>query len=76
MCSKSLRFKSRPRTFRTLTGLTVSKFNSLLEELIPLYEVSELERLSKRKRERNIGGGRKKALLLEDQLIMLLMYYI
>jgi len=46
-----------------------------LETLRPVYESSELERLSKGNRQRKIGGGRKKELLLEDQLLMLLMYY-
>ena len=75
MSNKITRIKSRPRSFRTLTGLTITKFITLLTELRPLYEASELIRLSKRKRQRNIGGGRKKELSLEEQLIMLLMYY-
>ncbi len=75
MQSKLLRFKKSPRAFRTLTGLTVSKFESLLEILRPVYETSELERLSSDNCQRKIGGGRKKELLLEDQLLMLLMYY-
>jgi hypothetical protein len=75
MQTKSKRFQSRPRTFRAMTGLSIEKYNELYKELLPLYEKSELKRLSKSKRQRKIGGGRKKELLLEDQLMMLLMYY-
>jgi len=75
MQTKTRRFQRRPRTFRAMTGLSIEKFNELYKELFPLYEKSELKRLSKSKRQRKIGGGRKKELLLEDQLIMLLMYY-
>jgi len=75
MQTKSKRFQSRPRTFRALTGLSIEKYNSLYKALVPLYEKSELQRLSNSKRQRKVGGGRKKELLLEDQLMMLLMYY-
>lgn len=69
------RFQRRPITFRSLTGLSIEKYRELYKELLPLYEKSELKRLSKSKRQRKKGGGRKKELLLEDQLMMLLMYY-
>ena len=75
MESKTERFKRSPRTFRAITGLTVSKFNQLYLELLPLYEKAESKRLRKANRQRKSGGGRKKELHLEDQLIMLLMYY-
>jgi len=75
MKTKSTIFQQRPRTFRSLTGLSIEKYNELLKELLPLYEKSERTRLSNSKRQRKIGGGRKKELLLEDQLMMLLMYY-
>jgi len=75
MQTKSMRFQRRPRTFRAMTGLSKEKYNELLSELVPLYENSELKRLSTSKRQRKVGGGRKKELLLEDQLMMLLMYY-
>lgn len=75
MKTKTRRFKQRPKTFRAMTGLSIEKFNSLYKALVPLYEKSELQRLSNSKRQRKIGGGRKKELLLEDQLMILLMYY-
>lgn len=75
MRTKTERFQRRPLTFRAMTGLSIEKYNELLNALLPLYEKSELKRLSNSKRQRKIGGGRKKGLLLEDQLMMLLMYY-
>ncbi len=75
MQTKTRRFQRRPRTFRAMTGLSKEKYTELYKELLPLYEKSELKRLSNSKRQRKIGGGRKKELLLEDQLMMLLMYY-
>ncbi len=75
MQSKTTRFQRRPRTFRSITGLSIEKFNKLLKELSPLYEKSESQRLTNSNRKRKKGGGRKKELLLEDQLMMLLMYY-
>ena len=75
MRTKTKRFKARKRTFRSITGLSIEKFNELYKELLPLYEESEKKRLKKPKRQRQPGGGRKKELVLEDQLMMLLMYY-
>jgi len=60
MKTKSTRFKQSPRAFRAITGISVEKFNELSKELLPLYEKSEIKRLSKSKRQRKIGGGRKK----------------
>lgn len=75
MKSKLQILKKRPQTFRSLTGLSVEKYNQLYKTLLPLYKKAETKRLSKTKRQRSQGGGRKKELLLEDQLLMLLMYY-
>ena len=75
MKSKLKVLKKSPYTFRSLTGLSVEKYNELYNSLLPHYKKSELKRLSKTNRQRSQGGGRKKELLLEDQLLMLLMYY-
>jgi len=75
MQSKLKILKKRPRMFRSLTGLSVEKYNELYQSLVPLYKKAELKRLTKTNRQRSQGGGRKKGLLLEDQLLMLLMYY-
>jgi len=67
--------KKRPNTFRILTGLTIEKFQELLQTLTPLYNEAEERRLYKSNRQRAQGAGRKQNLSLEDKLLMLLMYY-
>jgi len=67
--------KKRQRLFRSLTGITIEKFNELLKQVTPLYEAAETKRLFKSKRMRKQGGGRQKELDLPNQLLMLLMYY-
>jgi len=73
--SKSSVLKKRPSTFRRLTGLTVEKFDELLQNLTLLYNEAEEKRLYKPNRQRAKGAGRKQRLSLEDKLLMLLMYY-
>ncbi len=58
-----------------LAGITPEKFEGLYQKLIPLYEKSEIERLSRSDRKRNISIEGKFKLSLEDRLLMLLMYY-
>jgi hypothetical protein len=62
--------KKRQRLFRSLTGITVKKYNELLKQITPLYEASETKRLFKSKRRRKQGGGRQKQLDLANQLLM------
>ena len=73
--SRTSYLKRQPKVFRSLSGITVEKFNILYKQLQPNYIKSEREILSKKDRERNIGGGRKKQIDLEDQLLMTLIYY-
>lgn len=67
--------KKRQKLFRSLTGITIEKFNELLKQVTPLYEAAEAKRLFKSKKIRKQGGGRQKDLDLPNQLLMLLMYY-
>jgi hypothetical protein len=67
--------KKRQTLFRSLTGLTLDKFNELLKKIEPLYEQAETKRLQRENRKRKQGGGRQKNLDLANQLLMLLMYY-
>ena len=73
--SRTSQLKRQPKVFRSLTGISVEKFDKLNKELLPIYSKSELKRLSSKKRKRNLGGGRKKELELEDQLLLTLIYY-
>jgi hypothetical protein len=73
--SRTKHLISQPKIFRSLTGITVEKFNKLYKDLLPIYTKSETKRFSSKKRERKLGGGRKKELELEDQLLLTLIYY-
>ena len=67
--------RKHPKTFLRLTGLTVEKFDPLLEQLLPIFEKAEKKRLSRPNRQRAMGGGRRYALELGETLVMVLMYY-
>lgn len=69
------RLKKNGKAFRMLTGITVEMFDEILSKLKPIYEVWNLERLLKRKRERAPRSGNEFNLELEDRLLMLLLYY-
>ena len=73
--SRASQLKRRPKIFRSLTGITVEKFNVLYYQLIPIYKATESRRFNKESRQRRVGGGRKKDLQLEDQLLLVLIYY-
>jgi hypothetical protein len=66
----------KPEVFRSFTGLEVSEFDSVCEEVESRYYDYERERLSQREdRRRRVGAGRPFKLSLEDRLLMLLLYY-
>lgn len=69
------RLKKNGKAFRMLTGITIEKFDEILEELKPIYEAWNLQRLLNRKRIRAPRSGNEFYLELEDRLLMLLMYY-
>jgi hypothetical protein len=70
------RLSRRPGIFRSFTGLDVSEFDSVYDELEPRYYDFERKRLSRREdRKNDIGGGRPFKLELQDMLLMLLVYY-
>ena len=46
-----------PKVFKALTGLHLSEFEALVEDVLPLYQAGEIERLSRADRQRAIGGG-------------------
>lgn len=61
---------SFPRIFRALTGLDISEFDDLIDDLLPRWEKSERKSLSRRNRQRDIGGGRSFDLGVIDQLLL------
>jgi len=63
------------KQFLSVTGLTVKQFDSLSKEIQKNYNITEQRRLSKDKREREIGAGHKFDLSLKDRILMFMMYY-
>jgi hypothetical protein len=62
--------------FRSFTGLELSEFDSICQEVELKYPDYEIKRLSKRKdRTRSIGAGRHFKHSIKDRFLMLLVYY-
>jgi len=66
--------KRKPRLFKSFFGVTVTEFDELYTKVVPVWASKEHERLSRRKRQRAIGGGRDYDLSLRDRLLMTLMW--
>jgi DDE superfamily endonuclease/Helix-turn-helix of DDE superfamily endonuclease len=60
---------AHPAVFRAMTGLPVSLFDELLEELLPAYHRARAERLDRPGRRRAVGGGDHFDLDPADQLL-------
>ena len=73
------RLSKKSLLFKSFTGLTVQQqFDDIYEkEIAKRYDKYEIQRLSKRNkdRERNIGAGRPFKLDLENRFLMLLVFY-
>jgi DDE superfamily endonuclease/Helix-turn-helix of DDE superfamily endonuclease len=69
------RLSRKPQIFRSFTGLDVPEFDEVYDALESGYDDHERERLSRRKRKNEIGGGRPFKLELQNRLLMLLVYY-
>ncbi len=63
-----------PSAFRSFTGLSRSEFDQLFNRFLPVWQAAEQERLSQKKRQRQIGAGRKYNLALRSQLLMTLIW--
>ena len=67
--------KSRPALFFRLSGICLADFDALVHQLQPLWLAQEKQRLTRKDRQRAIGGGRKYRLELSEQLLLCLIYY-
>jgi Helix-turn-helix of DDE superfamily endonuclease len=66
--------QQRPTAFQRLTGVTGDEFDTILEQLTPLWAEANQQRLSGRKRQRAIGAGAKFHLEIDALLLMTLIY--
>src|SRR3954447_2015189 len=70
------RLSRKPLLFRSFTGLTVQQFDDIYDkEITKRYTRHEIQRLSKKYRERETGAGRPFKLDIKDRFLMLLVYY-
>ena len=69
------KLSKKPKQFLSVTGLTVPQFDSLSKEIQKQYKDTEVKRLSKKKRQREIGAGRRFNHSIRDRILMFLMYY-
>jgi hypothetical protein len=71
------RLSKKPLLFRSFTGLELSEFDSICQEVELKYPDYEIKRLSreKKRRIRSIGAGRHFKHLIRDRFLILLVYY-
>ncbi len=68
------RLDANPQIYRTLAGISRTRFEALYAKVRIAHGRAESKRLSSRERLRSIGAGRKFVLPLRDRLFMILMY--
>ena len=69
------RLSRKPLLFKSFTGLSISEFDVISREIESRYEEHERKRLSKRRRQRDVGAGRPFKLKVRERFLMLLVYY-
>lgn len=69
------KLRRKPRHFYNFTGLTPAEFDHLLQALEPVYQAAQEGRLSRRQRQRALGGGGQFRLPLAERLLATLLYY-
>jgi len=62
--------RHHPRVFKQMTGLTVSEFEELAHDLLPVFTARQQQRLSRPNRKRAIGGGTPFTLKPRDQVLL------
>jgi hypothetical protein len=69
------RLSRKPSLFKSFTGLDISEFDTISTEIESRYQEHERKRLSKRRRQRDVGAGRPFKLKVKERFLMLLVYY-
>lgn len=67
------KLKQHPQVFTRLFGIEPQKFDTLVEQVRPLWLKAEAKRLNHSRKIKQ-GGGRRYALTLEENIAMLLLY--
>src|SRR5216683_3558566 len=66
--------KKRPRTLRSMTGLTAQEFEQLYQDVAARYDAAEECRLGRPNRKRRRGAGRKFRDPLAQRLLLVLVW--
>ena len=59
-----------PKVFQAMTGLHLTEFDALLEDVLPRFGAAETQRLTRAERQRAIGGGHPFDLTPLDQVLL------
>lgn len=68
------RLSRKPAAFKSITGISLDEFQSLLEAVRPRYQTSEQQRLARADRKRAPGGGAKSRHDLTERLLMTMIW--
>jgi hypothetical protein len=66
--------RQHPTVFKSMTGLRVPEFDTLVADLLPAYHDAEHARLSRPTRQRAIGAGTPFTLTPRDQLLLVVVW--
>jgi hypothetical protein len=66
--------KQHETVFLKMTGLRIGEFDTLMDDVMSDYMQAENDRLSRRKRQRQIGGGRNAELDARDQILLCIVW--
>src|SRR3989442_1783469 len=74
MIARYASLQRHPVAFRSLTGISLAEFATLVREVTPDYEAAETARHTRPARRRAIGGGHPFRLDARDQLLLTLIW--
>ena len=63
-----------PQVFQSMTGLRVSEFDEVVDDVLPLYAAAEAARLERPDRERALGAGHPFELNERDHLLLTIVW--
>jgi hypothetical protein len=66
--------KQHTTVFLKMTGLRLTEFDALIDDILPQFVQAEYERLQRPDRQRDIGGGRQSKLDERDQILLTIVW--
>jgi len=74
MILRNEHLRHNPAVFRSVTGLLVAEFDTVVEDIAPLLQKQLRLRLERPERQRAIGGGTPFSLSLRDQILLTIVW--